>query len=115
MESDVRPRAEAEASASQFDLGSGIARRATDLDGGMKKTTKRVLTRRRTPKATRDDFRTAAAAGLISRQAALDAVPTNWVDSLLTGPDAVIGKYPFGCPDIQNLLLAIRRRIAEIE
>ena len=24
----------------------------------------------------------------------LEAVPTNWCDSLLTGPHAVIGKYP---------------------
>ncbi len=39
-------------------------------------------------------------------------VPTNWLDPLLTGPDAVIGKPPYGCPDIERLLRAVRDRIA---
>lgn len=40
-------------------------------------------------------------------------VPTNWCDSLLTGKDAALtgeaGKW--GCPDIENLLRAIKKRI----
>jgi hypothetical protein len=30
---------------------------------------------------------------------------------MLTGPNAVIGKPPYGCPDIERLLNAIRQRI----
>ena len=41
-------------------------------------------------------------------------VPTSWLDPLLTGPDAVLkGTGPWGCPDIERLLLAIKKRIAE--
>lgn len=50
---------------------------------------------------------------LLANQAAADAVPTNWCDSLLTGPDAALsdnaGKW--GCPDIERLLLGVKRRI----
>lgn len=42
-----------------------------------------------------------------------DQVPTNWVDPLLTGDDKALtgeaGKW--GCPDIENLLRAIKKRI----
>lgn len=38
-------------------------------------------------------------------------VPTNWCDSLLTGPSAVLGQPPFNCKDIERLLLNIKRRI----
>ena len=43
-------------------------------------------------------------------KAALDAIPTTWLDPLLTGPKAVIGMPPYGCPDIERLLNAIRER-----
>lgn len=43
-------------------------------------------------------------------EALLKEIPTNWLDSLLTGPDAVIGKGPWGCPDIERLLAAIKER-----
>lgn len=40
-------------------------------------------------------------------------VPTSWLDPLLTGDDAVLkGSGPWGCPDIERLLNAIRERIA---
>ncbi len=39
------------------------------------------------------------------------AVPTNWLDPLLTGPSRVIGNPPYGCRDIEMLLLAIRERV----
>lgn len=45
----------------------------------------------------------------------LAAIPTSWLDSLLTGPDAVIGKGPWGCPDIERLLAAIKQRIVGVE
>jgi hypothetical protein len=43
---------------------------------------------------------------------AIDAVPMSWLDPLLTGPKAVIGNPPYGCPDIERLLNAIRDRLA---
>ena len=51
----------------------------------------------------------AALAALVERLVAV--VPTNWCDSLLTGPKAVIGKPPYGCPDIERLLNALRERL----
>ena len=39
------------------------------------------------------------------------AVPTNWLDPLLTGPDAVIGSYPYSNGDIERLLAAVRQRL----
>jgi len=41
----------------------------------------------------------------------VDLVPTNWLDSILTGKDAVIGRPPYDCKDIQNVLLAVKKRI----
>jgi hypothetical protein len=38
-------------------------------------------------------------------------VPGNWLDPLLTGPDAVIGKPPYDCKDIECLLNAVADRI----
>lgn len=46
-------------------------------------------------------------------QVMLDAIPTSWLDSLLTGPDAVVGKPPYGCPDVVRLLKAITERQRE--
>ena len=40
----------------------------------------------------------------------LAAIPTNWTDPLLTGPEAVIGNPPYDCRDIERLLNAIRAR-----
>ena len=45
-----------------------------------------------------------------SQQLIVDAVPTNWLDPLLTGPDRV-GNVPFGCPEIEKLLRAVRERV----
>lgn len=47
---------------------------------------------------------------------AADAVPTSWLDSLLTGPDAVLkGKGgTWGCPDIEALLRAVKARIRSL-
>jgi hypothetical protein len=50
------------------------------------------------------DFRTRTA----------NAFPTSWLDSLLTGPNAVIGKPPYGCPDIEKLLQAVKQRIESL-
>lgn len=49
---------------------------------------------------------------MIGLQQALDAIPTNWLDSLLTGPDKVINKSP--CPEVEALLKAVRARITEL-
>jgi len=38
-------------------------------------------------------------------------VPANWLDPLLTGPKAVIGKPPYYCPDIERLLNAVKERL----
>jgi hypothetical protein len=46
------------------------------------------------------------------RRAIIDAVPDNWLDPLLTGPEAVIGKQgPYTARDIENVLRAIRERV----
>ena len=45
-----------------------------------------------------------------------DGVPTSWLDPLLTGPDAVLkGHGPWGCPDIEALLNAVRKRVQSLE
>lgn len=48
----------------------------------------------------------------IDLQQALDTIPTNWLDPLLSGDDKVIHKSP--CPEIEALLKAVRARIAEL-
>lgn len=40
-----------------------------------------------------------------------NAVPRTWLDSMLTGPDAVIGSPPYGCPDIEKVCKAIKKRL----
>ena len=40
---------------------------------------------------------------------AIKCVPTNWLDNLLTGPDAPRG--PLGNPDVEKLLLGIINRM----
>lgn len=42
-------------------------------------------------------------------------IPTNWCDPLLTGEKAVIGKPPYNCIDIEHLLLALKKRIMDID
>lgn len=48
-------------------------------------------------------------ADLIDRAAAAKCVPSNWLDSLLTGPDKVADFTD--CPAIERLLNAVRARI----
>lgn len=45
----------------------------------------------------------------------LHCIPTNWVDPLLTGDDAVLSKTvgQYDCQDIERLLLAIRKRMED--
>jgi hypothetical protein len=47
-------------------------------------------------------------------KALLDAVPTNWLDPMLTGPAAVLSKKPgsWNCHDIERLMFAVRERLA---
>ena len=42
-------------------------------------------------------------------------VPTSWLDPLLTGTTKVVGEPPYGCPDIERLLNAIRKRIEAVK
>ncbi len=44
--------------------------------------------------------------------ALLDAIPSNWCDPLLTGPDKVVGNNP-DCQAVERLLNAIRDRLRE--
>lgn len=46
------------------------------------------------------------------QKALIDCVPNNWLDPLLTGPNKIIGKEPFTCRDIENILNAIRKRMS---
>lgn len=43
-----------------------------------------------------------------------DAIPSSWLDPLLTGKNKVIGEPPYDCPDIEHLLNGIRERIKAI-
>lgn len=45
----------------------------------------------------------------------LDDIPTNWLDPLLTGPDAALSRDAgkWGCPDIERLLLKIKERMSK--
>lgn len=46
-------------------------------------------------------------------KAILGAIPTTWLDPLLTGSDAV-AKPPYTCTDIERLLDSIRNRVQTI-
>lgn len=50
----------------------------------------------------------------IGLERAAAAIPTNWCDPLLTGPTTVLGKPPYDCGDIENLLRAVKKRIQEL-
>lgn len=53
--------------------------------------------------------------GVLSlRRMVLSRIPTTWLHPLLTGPDAVVGKPPFWCPDIEMLLGAIRQSVERV-
>jgi len=51
---------------------------------------------------------------LLAKQASVDAVPTSWLDDLLSGPDAALkgSGGTWGCPDIERLLNGVRDRIS---
>ena len=42
-------------------------------------------------------------------------IPNTWLDPLLSGEKKVVGKYPFGCPDIERLLNRIRANILSLK
>ena len=46
------------------------------------------------------------------RKACLEAVPTSWLDPLLTGPEAVVS-LPLDGPAVERLLQAVARRIEQ--
>ncbi len=47
------------------------------------------------------------------REACAKEIPTNWIDSLLTGPKKALSGEPgtWGCPDVERLLNGIATRI----
>jgi len=51
--------------------------------------------------------------GQSASKAMLDAIPSNWLDPLLSGPKAVIGMPPYSGPDIERLLNAVRERVRQ--
>ena len=51
---------------------------------------------------------------VISSSDLLSAIPTNWLDPLLTGNDAVISKVPLDGQDLEMLLRAIKQRLKKI-
>lgn len=46
-------------------------------------------------------------------EAAVASIPTTWLDPLLTGPDRVMGQPPYDGEDIENLLRAVKARVAK--
>lgn len=62
------------------------------------------------------EIEVAKEAWLASRKEALEeaakSVPSNnWCDPMLTGPNSALGKYPWGCPDIERLLGMVSAQI----
>jgi hypothetical protein len=43
-------------------------------------------------------------------QRVMGAIPTNWIDPLLSGPDG-IGQPPYDCRDIEKLLRGVQDRV----
>lgn len=64
---------------------------------------KRTMTQRERAKRTTERVKAKA----------VEAVPTNWCDSLLTGLGG-IGKPPWNCPEVEKLLLGVAARIRAI-
>ena len=46
---------------------------------------------------------------------AASCVPNTWLHPLLSGEKKVIGKYPFGCQDIESILNRIRADILSLK
>lgn len=46
------------------------------------------------------------------KEKAIGAVPTNWLDPLLTGKD--VPKLPWNCPEIEQLLNGVKEKIKAI-
>jgi len=44
----------------------------------------------------------------------IKAIPTTWLDPILTGPDKVVGDPPYTCQDVENILRALRDRITDL-
>ncbi len=53
---------------------------------------------------------------LYDQQQVLDAIPTNWLDSLLTGPKKVVGEVGehYSARDIERVLQGVRARITAL-
>lgn len=47
------------------------------------------------------------------REECANCVPTNWLDGLLSCPDAAIGAPPYTGVDIERLLRAVKERICQ--
>lgn len=61
---------------------------------------------------TRDAIRDAHAAGAKAQlDAVLAAIPSNWLDPMLTGPDCDLGRPPYNCKDVEFLFIALRTRL----
>lgn len=66
--------------------------------------------------ATWSDLRALVAVASETREPLSSLVPTNWLDPMLSGPNAVFRDHgPWGCPDIERLLRAVKARIVEAE
>ena len=75
----------------------------------MKKPGKKSATAKRNPRPKGGDL----VERLVGQIA--DAVPSSWLDDLLTGPNRVLSGNPgmWGCPDIERLLNAVRKRVED--
>ncbi len=63
---------------------------------------------------TETDESSSAPAGYILAADLIHCVPINWLDPLLTGKDKVLPDgREYESPDIENLLLAIRKRMEQ--
>lgn len=52
---------------------------------------------------------------MLKRNAVIEAIPTTWLDPLLTGPAKVLpDSYSFTPKDVERLLLAIKTRLSNI-
>jgi len=45
----------------------------------------------------------------------IEKIPTSWLDSILTGPDAVVGRPPYDCRHVEAILRAVKQRLEDAQ
>ena len=108
-----------------LDMSEWYEAKATDIDLDLSRKEVDIFPNRERIEAKKAKVNTFAAKseslGMVApvtpddtAKAFIDAVPSNWCASLLTGPCSALGAPPYSCPDIERLLNAIRNRMMKL-